>query len=78
MFPFFKLQLFRRCFIAKIAKADGRVSREEVDKVDYFIKSKFRFPPEQRGFAIEIFNHAKDDQNSFEDYARQLTGIIFK
>jgi len=63
------------CF-AKIAKADGRVSREEVDKVDYFIKSKFRFPPEQRGFAIEIFNHAKNDQNSFEDYARQLSSLL--
>ena len=63
------------CF-AKIAKADGRVSREEVDKVDYFIKSKFRFPTEQRAFAIEIFNHAKDDQNSFEDYARQLSTLL--
>ena len=63
------------CF-AKIAKADGRVSREEIDKVDYFIKSKFRFPPEQRAFAIEIFNHAKDDPNSFEDYALQLTDLL--
>ncbi len=63
------------CF-AKIAKADGRVSREEVDTIDLFIKSKFRFPPEQRAFAIEIFNHAKDDQNSFEDYARQLSSLL--
>ena len=63
------------CF-AKIAKADGRVSREEVDKVDLFIRSKFRLPPEQRAFAIEIFNHAKDDQNSFEDYARQLSSLL--
>ena len=63
------------CF-AKIAKADGRVSREEVDKVDHFIKSKFRFHEEQRAFAIEIFNHAKDDQNSFEDYARQLSSLL--
>ena len=63
------------CF-AKVAKADGRVSREEVDKVDLFIKSKFRFPPEQRAFAIEIFNHAKDDQNSFEDYALQLSNLL--
>ena len=63
------------CF-AKIAKADGRVSREEVDKVDLFIKLKFRFPPEQRAFAIEIFNHAKDDQNTFEDYARQLFSLL--
>ena len=63
------------CF-AKIAKADGRVSIEEVDKVDHFIKSKFRFPAEQRAFAIEIFNHAKDDKNSFEDYARQLSSLL--
>tara|TARA_B100000212_G_scaffold58841_1_gene39581 strand:- start:15 stop:746 length:732 start_codon:yes stop_codon:yes gene_type:complete len=63
------------CF-AKIAKADGRVSREEVDKVDHFIKSRFKFPPQQRAFAIEIFNIAKDDQNSFEDYALQLTTLL--
>ena len=30
------------CF-AKIAKADGRVSREEIDKVDQFIKERFNF-----------------------------------
>ena len=35
------------CF-AKIAKADGRVTREEVDKVDHFIKERFKFPPDQR------------------------------
>ena len=63
------------CF-AKIAKADGRVTREEVDKVDDFIKSRFKFPPEQRAFAIDIFNHAKDDQNSFEDYATQLSSLL--
>ena len=63
------------CF-AKIAKADGRVTREEVDKVDQFIKERFKFPPDQRGFAIEIFNHAKDDQNSFRDYASQLASLL--
>ena len=63
------------CF-AKIAKADGRVTRDEVDKVDHFIKERFKFPPDQRGFAIEIFNHAKDDQNSFKDYASQLSSLL--
>ena len=53
------------CF-AKIAKADGKVTREEVDKVDHFIKERFKFPSDQRVFAIEIFNHAKDDSNTFE------------
>ena len=53
------------CF-AKIAKADGRVSREEIDKVDQFIKERFNFPSDQRAFAIQIFNHAKDDRNTFD------------
>ncbi len=51
--------------LQKIAKADGKVTREEVDKVDHFIKERFRFPPDQRAFAIQVFNHAKDDNNSF-------------
>ena len=51
------------CF-AKIAKADGKVTREEVDKVDHFIKKRFKFPSDQRVFAIEIFNHAKDDHKT--------------
>jgi len=63
------------CF-AKIAKADGKVTREEVDKVDHFIKERFKFPPDQRAFAIQVFNHAKDDNNSFRDYASQLSLLL--
>ena len=63
------------CF-AKIAKADGKVTREEVDKVDHFIKERFKFPPDQRAFAIQVFNHAKDDDNSFRDYASQLSSLL--
>ena len=48
--------------LAKIAKADGRVSKEEINKVDQFIKERFNFPPDQRAFAIQVFNHAKDDR----------------
>ena len=62
--------------LAKIAKADGKVTREEVDKVDHFIKDRFKFPSNQRAFAIEIFNHAKDDHNSFRDYASQLASLL--
>jgi len=62
--------------LAKIAKADGVVSREEVDKVDSFIKDRFNFPSEQRVFAIQIFNQAKDDSYSFQDYADQLASLL--
>ena len=45
--------------LSKIAKADGVVSREEVDKVDSFIKDRFNFPSDQRHFAIQIFNDSR-------------------
>ncbi len=63
------------CF-AKLAKADGRVSREEIDKVDHYIKDRLNLLPDQRAFAIQIFNHAKDDKNSFEAYAQQLASLL--
>tara|TARA_Y100001970_G_scaffold275039_1_gene375744 strand:- start:3264 stop:3962 length:699 start_codon:yes stop_codon:yes gene_type:complete len=62
--------------LAKLAKADGVVSREEVDKVDSYIKERFNFPPDQRSFAIQIFNQAKDDSHSFQDYAVQLASML--
>ena len=62
--------------LAKLAKADGRVSKEEVQAVDKFIKERFKFDHDQRKFAIEIFNRAKDDTNSYEDYAYQLSDLL--
>tara|TARA_Y100000590_G_scaffold151097_1_gene173617 strand:+ start:3027 stop:3761 length:735 start_codon:yes stop_codon:yes gene_type:complete len=62
--------------LAKLAKADGRVSKEEVEAVDRFIKERFKFDTDQRKFAIRIFNHAKNDNNSYEDYAYQLATIL--
>ena len=62
--------------LAKLAKADGKVSKEEIQAVDRFIKERFKFDPDQRKFAIEIFNRAKDDNNSYEDYAYQLSDLL--
>ena len=62
--------------LAKLAKADGRVSKEEVQAVDRFIKERFKFNSDQRKFAIQIFNRAKDDANSYEDYAYQLSDLL--
>ena len=64
--------------LAKLAKADGKVTREEIQAVDSFIKERFKFNSDQRKFAIEIFNHAKDDQSSFEDYASQLSKLLIR
>ena len=62
--------------LAKLAKADGRVSKEEIQAVDKFIKERFKFNSEQRKFAVQIFNRAKDDTNSYEDYAYQLSDLL--
>tara|TARA_X000000368_G_scaffold415737_1_gene408106 strand:- start:228 stop:956 length:729 start_codon:yes stop_codon:yes gene_type:complete len=62
--------------LAKLAKADGVVSKEEVEKVDSYIKERFNFPSDQRIFAIQIFNQAKDDSYTFQDYATQLASLL--
>ena len=62
--------------LAKLAKADGLVSREEVDKVDSYIKERFNFPDNERLFAIQIFNQAKDDSYTFQDYSAQLASLL--
>ena len=63
------------CF-AKISKADGVVSKEEVNKIEEFISKKFNLDKEQRNFAINIFQKAKDDNVSFEAYAAQLQSLL--
>ena len=63
------------CF-AKISKADGVVSKEEVHKIEEFISKKFNLDKEQRNFAINIFQKAKSDSVSFEAYAKQLYQLL--
>ena len=62
--------------LAKLAKADGKVSKEEIHAVDRFIKERFKFDTDQRKIAIDIFNHAKEDNNTYEDYAQQLSALL--
>ena len=62
--------------LAKIAKADGRVSEEEVSKIESFISNKFNFSEDERNFAINIFQKAKSDSVSFDAYAKQLYQLL--
>ena len=62
--------------LAKIAKADGRVSEEEVSKIESFISNKFNFSEDERNFAINIFQKAKSDRVSFDAYAKQLYKLL--
>ena len=58
---------------AKLSKADGRVSKEELIAV----KEKLQIPDSEIDQVAKIFNKAKDESTGYEPYAKQI-GEIFK
>lgn len=58
--------------LGKLAKADGVVSRHEIDVIEQVMRNNLRLTPDARRFAIEIFNEAKDSDRSFDDFATQF------
>jgi DnaJ like chaperone protein len=60
--------------LGKLAKADGVVSREEINIVEGFLKS-LRISEQQKQFARNIFNEAKNSTYSIDDFAEQLYWI---
>lgn len=57
---------------AKMAKADGVVTRDEIDA----FKQVFRVPAHETGNVSKVFNQARRDSAGFEPYARQLAGMF--
>lgn len=57
---------------AKMAKADGVVSRSEVAA----FKQVFTVPPEQEANVGRIFDQARRDAHGFEPYARQIAKLF--
>ncbi len=57
---------------AKMAKADGAVTRAEIDA----FKRVFHIPPDEIGNVGRIFNQAKQDAQGFEPYARQVAWMF--
>lgn len=57
---------------AKMAKADGAVSRAEVQA----FKQVFHVPPEEMKNVGRIFDMAKKDARGFEPYARQVAWLF--
>ncbi|MGD9020019.1 MAG: co-chaperone DjlA [Desulfuromonadales bacterium] len=62
--------------LGKMAKADGRVCQNEISVVRSFMHDKLQLDGPAQQFAISVFNEAKDNDTSFEDYARQF-GQVF-
>lgn len=57
---------------AKMAKADGRVTRNEVDA----FKQVFRVPPDEMKNVGRLFNQARKDASGFEPYAKQVARMF--
>ncbi len=53
---------------AKMAKADGQVTRDEVSA----FREVFDIPPEEEKNAARVFNLARQDVAGFEEYARRV------
>ena len=53
---------------AKLSKADGKVSREELIAV----KDKLRIPENELDEVGKIFNRAKEESTGYEPYAKQI------
>lgn len=61
--------------LGKLAKVDGIVTSEEISVVDNFI-NKLPISSEEKQFARQVFNEAKDSEFSIEDFASQLYNFL--
>ena len=57
---------------AKMAKADGVVTRDEVEA----FKEVFQIPPEEMKNVSRVFDRARQDAEGFEPYAHQIAGLF--
>jgi DnaJ like chaperone protein len=57
---------------AKMAKADGRVTRDEIEA----FREVFHVPPEEVQNVARVFNMARQDVAGFEAYAKQIARLF--
>ncbi len=57
---------------AKMAKADGLVTRDEVTA----FREVFQIAPKDEANAAKVFNMARQDVTGFEEYARRIKGMF--
>ncbi len=57
--------------LAKLAKADGRISEEEIARVEH-IFARLGLSSERRSWCVEVFRRAKDDPHTIFDYAEHF------
>ncbi len=60
--------------LAKLAKADGRIAKEEINSIENFMTADLNLDMESRGHATNIFNAAIESADTFQDFAYQFYG----
>jgi DnaJ like chaperone protein len=58
--------------LAKLAKADGHISKEEVNSIEDFMVNDLNLNLESRRLAMNIFHAATSSQETFHDFAKQF------
>lgn len=61
--------------LAKMAKADGRITRVEIDGVERAF-ARLGFTPLARAYAIKVFRKAKDDAHTIYQYADEFAAAV--
>ncbi|MBQ3289175.1 MAG: co-chaperone DjlA [Kiritimatiellae bacterium] len=61
--------------LAKMAKADGRVTQAEIDSVEQAFR-RLGFTAAARDYAIKVFRRAKDDSHTIGEYAREFAAAV--
>ena len=70
---------FYACFfgcLAKMMKADGVITKDEVICLKEIISKAFRLDPIDRKAVLEIVQRAKDDNVSANEYIKQLAQLV--
>ncbi|PIW51472.1 MAG: molecular chaperone DjlA [Zetaproteobacteria bacterium CG12_big_fil_rev_8_21_14_0_65_54_13] len=61
--------------LAKMAKADGKVTAQEADLINHLARTQIEMDSEDRKAAALIFKNALDDDFTIYDYAKQYRQI---
>ena len=60
--------------LAKIAKADGRISEEEIESIRSFMVKDLKLDAESQNIAVRLFNSAVQSPAPFSEFANQFYG----
>lgn len=64
--------------LAKMARADGRVSQAEIDVTRRFMREQLQLDEQAEQFAIRVFRAAKDSPTPFHEFADQFHQLFHR